>query len=152
MVMRDEFLEFSSKLGSISGAFAVGADGDLEIASPDRGGDVEVAQIGDVNDVAEDLERFAVIEYLLIEVLIVCCGDHECGAFNAFFFVALLADIKGDAFEKLFEMRVDLFGDDGDLGLGVDERSDFGDGEGACTDNDGSFSSKIQIYRILSHA
>jgi hypothetical protein len=70
------FEVFPESLGQC-GALAGGGDSDLEGAAADYGWVVEVAEVGDVDDVAEDLALLCFAEDLFVEGSGVGGGDNQ---------------------------------------------------------------------------
>ena len=130
------FFEFFAEALGERGAFAVGGDGDLEIAALDDGAVVEVAVLDVVDGVAEDSALVGFEEDGGVDVWERGGGDDEKDAGEIFgreeFWEP--GDFAGaDVFGELWgEFR----GDDGDAGAGFEEGGDFGGGDGAAADDE----------------
>ena len=75
-------LEFTTKALGESRAFAVGGNGDLQIAALDDGAVVEMAVVDVVDGVAEDVAAFGFGEHGGVEFAYGGSGDHQDRAFE----------------------------------------------------------------------
>jgi hypothetical protein len=73
----EDFFEFFPDVACEGGAFAFCADSYLQISAFDDGGNVKVAKLGRIDDVAENLKLLAILVYLVIEPVIICGCYNE---------------------------------------------------------------------------
>jgi len=151
VLIGEELLEFLSQVAGISGAVALGADGNLEVAPSDDGGHEEVAKLGLVNDVAEDFELLAVFVNSAIERVVVGGGDDHCGANEIVPGVPGLYQFGAGALAQGGHHLVDVLGDDDEPGTGIEQGLGLADGDGSGPNDYGAATTHFQKYRILPH-
>lgn len=121
----EEVFEFLSCVCGVCGAVAIGSDCYLQGASVEDGGDVEVAKVRLVNDVAEYFEGLAVGVNPAIERSVVGGGDDEQGADEIVLGVAAYDEFDVGLFAFCLEGFVDVVGDDDDPCSDVAECADL---------------------------
>ena len=77
--LSEELFQLLSDMSGIGWACSVGADSNLEGASLDDSRDVEIAKLGDIDNIAKNLKLLAILVYLLVELVAVSgCNGKEC--------------------------------------------------------------------------
>ena len=127
------FFEFLAEALGKRGAFAVGGDGDLEIATLDDGAVVEVAVVDVVYGVAEDVAVVGFAVDLGVEIAKRGgCNDEE-GAVEIGGLEGFGGPVDLAVADPLGQLGGELWGDYVDVGAGFEETRDFlcGDGTAA---------------------
>jgi len=128
--------EFLAKALGERGAFAVGGDGDLEVAALDDGAVEEVAIIGVVDGVAEDAAGFGFAEDGGVDFGDGGGGDDEESTGQVAGFVEFGPPVEMVSADLGGERGAEARGDEADAGAGFEEGGEFGFGESAATDDD----------------
>ena len=130
------FLEFLAEALGEGGAFAVGGDGDLEIAALDDGAVEEVA-VGDVIDgIAEDVAGFGFLEDSGVDFGDGGGGDDQEGAGEITGFVEFGPPFEMVGADLGSESGIEARGDEANARAGIEESGKFGFGERAAADDD----------------
>ena len=114
-------LEFTTKALGEGRAFAVGGNGDLQIAALHDGAVVEMAVVDVVDGVAEDVAAFGFSEDGGVEFANGGGGDHEKRAFEIVGRERLGMPVDFAAADVLGEMRVEFGRDDAGASAGLEE-------------------------------
>lgn len=128
--------EFLAKALSKRRTFAVGGDGDLQVAALDDGTIVEVAVVNVVDGVAEDLTLVGFTEDGGVDVVERGGGDdQECSSEVSR--LELFGEPGDFAIAGAFsEFGIEYWRDHRDLGAGFEQAGDFGGSDGAAADDE----------------
>jgi len=129
-------LEFLAKALGEGGTFAVGRDGDLEVAALDDGAVVEVAVIDVVDGVAEDVAAISFREHLSVEFGDGGGGHDEKGAVKIFGFEGFGRPVDFAVADPFVEGGMEPRGNDVDTCAGLEQAGNFLCGNGATTDDE----------------
>ncbi len=151
VLFREDGFEFFSDVCGVGGAGSFGADGDLEAAAFDDGGDEEVAELGDVDDVAEYFELLAVLVDSLVEWAAAGGGDCEDGADEVVFGVGGFDELGGGIGAECGHHVTDSLGDDDEARACGQEGLRLSYGDGAATDYDHTATGQLEEYGVLCH-
>jgi hypothetical protein len=128
--------EFLAKALGESRAFAVGGNGDLEIAALDDGSVVEVTVVNIVDGVAEDMALVGFEKDGFVEV-----AERGGGNDEEFFVEVRGSESFGEPIDLAIadafgEVGMEIRSDDGDVGAGLEKGWNFGCGDGATADDE----------------
>jgi len=148
----EELFQLFSDMSSIGGAVSVGADSNLQGASFDDSRDVEIAKLGDIDNIAKDLKLLAILVYLLVELVVVSgCNGKECAR-------QVVLRIGGSYYFNICSGAegchhiVDALGDDDNPGAGTKQRLDLSDGDTAGAYHDGATACELEKYGVFCHS
>jgi len=130
------FFELLAKALGECRAFAVGGDGDLEVAALNDGAVIEVAMVDVVDGVAEDAALFSFEIDRLVDIVERSGSDDKEHTEEVFSFKGLREPIDFAAADPFDELRREFGGNDGDTCAGFEKAGDFGSSDGAATDHE----------------
>ena len=130
--------EFFAETLSQGGAFAVGGDGDLEIAALDDRAVVEVAVVDVVHGVAEDVALVGFAIDLGVEIAERGGGDYEEGVVEILWLERFWRPSDLLVADSFGELGREFGRDYVDLGAGFEEAGDFLGGDPAAADDEDS--------------
>jgi hypothetical protein len=129
-------LEFFAEALRERGRFAVGRDGDLEIATVNDGAVIKMAVIDVVDGIAEDVAVIGFGKDSGIYFFQRSCRDDQEPVVEVDGLKGFGEPFDATIANKLSEIAIDFGGDDRDFGARFEQARNFGSGDDAATDDE----------------
>jgi hypothetical protein len=151
MVLSDDVVELLPEMAGIGGTCAVGANCDLEAASPDDGCTEEVAAPRFIDAVAEDFLFLSIAVDALVDFGVVCGGDDEGGLADVFLRIGAFDKLDTFRQAECLEGCIDMFGDYDEACACFKERQRLALGDETRPHKQHTTARQLKEYWVLGH-